>query len=231
MTPFYQKIPRTRTITSLTSQSTQEMKTHRRENNFNQNSGAHRAPSTPAGEERQSHNTYTEDVQDHSSMSPVLVREDVIGEFMESCKKRGGGERKLRCLISYSHPPRVLLSDTARGCPTQPCSHLPEALPHLPVAQLTLSSGTTFPQMFTVPPASVASTALRPTGAQGGTDTPLEHSTAPSPREAARAVQSRCSISWRGWQLSSHCPAIHRTIERSTPCASQPLLQTHCASH
>lgn len=40
----------------------------------------------------QSHQTYTKDVQDHSSMSPVLVREDVIGEFMESCKK--GGKKK-----------------------------------------------------------------------------------------------------------------------------------------
>lgn len=44
----------------------------------------------PVGEERQSHDTYTEDVQDDSSMSPVLIREDVIGEFMESCKKWGG---------------------------------------------------------------------------------------------------------------------------------------------
>lgn len=65
---------------------------HQRENNFNQSSCALWALSVPAGEERQSHNTYTEDVQDNSSMSPVLVGEDVIGEFMESCKKQGGGK-------------------------------------------------------------------------------------------------------------------------------------------
>lgn len=55
------------------------------------------------------------------------------------------GKRKLRYLISSSHPPYMLFSNTARGCPAQPCSHLPEALPHLPVAQLTLSSSITFP--------------------------------------------------------------------------------------
>jgi len=56
----------------------------------------HRALSTPKPEETQSHKTYTKDVQDHSSMSPVLVREDVIGEFMESCKK--GGKQKAQML-------------------------------------------------------------------------------------------------------------------------------------
>lgn len=169
-----------------------------------------------AGEERQSHNTYTEDVQDNSSMSPVLVGEDVIGELMESCKKQGEGERKLRCLISSSHPPHELLSSTERGCPTQPC--LPQALPHLPGAQLTLSSGTTFPKFYCAIPCC-------------GQHHPVTHRCSPRAQHGSfleGSTQSRCNISWRGWQLSSHCPAIHRTSERSTASTSQPVLQMQC---
>lgn len=47
-------------------------------------------------------------MQDDSSMPPVLVREDVIGEFMESCKKEE--KKKPRCLTTYSKLPSVLLS-------------------------------------------------------------------------------------------------------------------------
>lgn len=49
--------------------------------------GTYQIQSKLIGKETQRHKTYTNDMQDDSSMPPVLVREDVIGEFMESCKK------------------------------------------------------------------------------------------------------------------------------------------------
>lgn len=81
----------------------------------------------PAGEERQSHNTYTEDVQDHSSMSPVLVGEDVIGEFMESCKKWGEGKESSDVYSApHTHPVRcsVTQREAAQPSPAATCQRL-----------------------------------------------------------------------------------------------------------
>lgn len=48
---------------------------------------------TVTAEDTHGDRTYAKDVQDHGAVSPVLVCEDVVREFMESCKK--GGEKKV----------------------------------------------------------------------------------------------------------------------------------------
>lgn len=72
-------------------------------------------------EETHSDRTYTKDVQNHSAVSPVLVCEDVIGEFMESCKK--GGKKKVQMLHQLPKPTTLLLSNIMKSCPSPSAGH------------------------------------------------------------------------------------------------------------
>lgn len=186
-------------ITSLTWQSIQETRRHPREN-FSQSSGAHQA--LPRRQEKKAKPQHLHRGRAGPQLHVSCPRWWRCHWGTHGELQKGGGGEKAQMF-------NQLLT---------PSPALSEALPP------SLGLSTTLPQRFTVLCSPVASTTLWPTDAQGGTHILLEPSTAPCWRE--QSCPEQVNITWRGWQLSSHCPTVHRSIERSTPGTSQPL--QHC---